>query len=50
MSMHFITIMGKGASVRVDCVAIYKINDDGKIVSLRIFWEFEKTMATLKVP
>ncbi len=44
------SIMGKGASVRVDCVAIYKINDDGKIVALRIFWEFEKTMATLKVP
>ncbi len=44
------SIMGEGASIRVDCVAIYKINDDSKLVSLRVFWEFEKAMATLKVP
>ncbi len=44
------SIMGIGASVRVDCVSKYKINDDGKIVSLRILWELEKAMGTLKVP
>ncbi len=42
--------MGEGASIRVDCLAIYKINDDGKLFPIRVFWEFEKAMATLKVP
>ncbi len=53
-SMHITgekgSVMGEGASIILDCVTTYKINDDGKLVSLRILWELEKAMATLKVP
>ncbi len=41
------SMLGKGNSMKVDMVAIYKVNDDGKLYSLRAFWELEKAMATL---
>ena len=41
------SLLGEGTSFTVDGVFIYKINDAGKIVNLRAFWEFEKVMAAL---
>jgi steroid Delta-isomerase len=39
--------MGSGASLRVDGVFVYKVDDQGKLVSLRGFWDFEQAMQTL---
>lgn len=41
------SMMGKGTSMTVEMVAIYKVNDEGKLYSLRAFWELEKAMATI---
>lgn len=34
--------LGHGMVIHTDMVAIYKANDAGKIVSLRVFWEYSK--------
>jgi steroid delta-isomerase len=39
-----------GASMTVDCVIIYTVNDAGLITSLRAHWEPDRAMATLKQP
>ena len=31
-----------GAAVAADLVAIYRVRDDGQILSLRAFWEFDR--------
>ncbi len=41
------SLLGEGTKLHVDGVYVYRINDDGKLVSLKAYWEFEKTMATL---
>ncbi len=41
------SLLGEGTSLDVEGVYIYRINDEGKIISLRAFWEFEKVMAAL---
>jgi ketosteroid isomerase-like protein len=35
-----------GTVARTELVTVYRVNDDGKLVSLRAFWEFEATMAS----
>lgn len=37
-----------GARVDTEGVFVYRVNDDGKVVSLRAFWETERAMATLR--
>ncbi|MDP3714374.1 MAG: nuclear transport factor 2 family protein [Mycobacteriales bacterium] len=39
--------LGGGASAVCDCVIVYKVDGDGKLLSLRAFWEYERMMATL---
>ena len=41
------TTLPNGMKALAEGVFIYKVNDAGKLVSLRAFWEFEKTMASL---
>ena len=41
------TTLPNGMQALAEGVFIYKVNDQGKLVSLRAFWEFEKTMASL---
>src|SRR5262249_54863835 len=36
-----------GATITVDCVVIYTVDDDGRIPSIRAHWEPERAMATL---
>ena len=36
-----------GVSMRTDGIYVYRIDDDGKIASLRAFWEFDRAMATM---
>jgi len=39
-----------GSEGRTDGVFLYKVNDEGKIVSLRAFWELNRTLATITEP
>ncbi|MCZ7537090.1 MAG: nuclear transport factor 2 family protein [Acidimicrobiia bacterium] len=36
------TTFPDGATASVDLVAIYRVNDDGRIASMRAFWEFDQ--------
>lgn len=46
----FHTTLGNGYTAYTDCVVIYRVDDAGKIVSLRAIWEFDRTMATVTAP
>lgn len=37
-----------GSRVDTEGVFVYRVNDDGLVVSLRAFWELERAMATLR--
>jgi ketosteroid isomerase-like protein len=39
-----------GATSRCEGVFVYRVRDDGKLVSLRAFWEVDRMMATLTQP
>jgi len=41
------TTLPNGLTAIAEGVFVYKVNAEGKIVSLRAFWEFERTMANL---
>ena len=41
---------GDGATMTVDCVMIYTVDDLGRITSLRGHWEPGRAMATLTGP
>jgi steroid delta-isomerase len=41
------TTLPNGMRAVAEGVFVYKVNAEGKLVSLRAFWEFEKTMASL---
>jgi ketosteroid isomerase-like protein len=44
------TTMPNGMRAVTEGVFVYKVNAAGKVVSLRAFWEFEKTMASMSSP
>jgi steroid delta-isomerase len=46
----FHTTLANGYNAYTDCVVIYRVNDEGKIVSLRAIWEFDRTMASVTGP
>ncbi|MEV0947628.1 nuclear transport factor 2 family protein [Rhodococcus sp. NPDC049939] len=37
-----------GAQIDAEGVFIYRVNEDGKIISLRAFWEVDRAMKTLR--
>jgi steroid Delta-isomerase len=39
--------MPGGVEIGTDCVIVYRVDEDGLIVSLRAYWEFEKVAAQL---
>lgn len=39
-----------GATVTVDCVVVYTVDDHGRITSIRGYWEPDRAMATLSGP
>ncbi len=41
-TMTITTTFPDGASAEADLVAIYRVNDDGRIASMRAFWEFDQ--------
>lgn len=40
------TTFADGTQVHTDLVALYRVDGAGKLVSLRAFWEFDRSMAT----
>ena len=46
----FQTTLTNGYTASTDMVVVYRVDDDGKIVSLRAFWEFDRTLATVTAP
>jgi len=43
-------ILPGGARVDTEGVFVYRVRDDGLILSMRAFWETERAMATLQQP
>ncbi len=43
-------ILPGGARVDTEGVFVYRVRDDGLILSMRAFWETERAMATLRQP
>lgn len=43
-----ITTYLRGSRVDTEGVFVYRVNDDGLIVSMRAFWETDRAMATLR--
>ncbi len=39
-----------GGTARCDGVFVYRVNEEGKIVSLRAFWEVDRMMKTVQMP
>ena len=39
-----------GATMVVDCVVIYTVNEDGLITSIRAHWEPDRALATITTP
>ena len=39
--------MPNGMKARCDGVFVYRVNDEGKLISLRAHWEFDQMMATI---
>ncbi len=39
-----------GGTAKCDGVFVYRVNDEGKIVSLRAFWEVDRMMKTVAMP
>ena len=44
----FSTRMADGTRADTDLIAVYRLNDDGLIESMRAHWEVERTMATVR--
>ncbi len=44
------TTMPDGSTMTIDCVLIYKVDEDGRITSLRAHWEPDRAMATITKP
>ena len=44
------TTMEDGTTSLVEGVFTYKVDDNGKILALRAFWEFDKMLATMTQP
>jgi steroid delta-isomerase len=44
------TTLPNGTTAICEGVFVYKVNDQGKLVSLRAFWEFDKLMASMTAP
>ncbi len=44
------TTLPNGTKAVAEGVFVYRVNDHGKLVSLRAFWEFEKMLATMTAP
>ncbi|WP_243788122.1 nuclear transport factor 2 family protein [Saccharopolyspora gloriosae] len=44
------THLADGSVMDAEGIFVYRVDDDGKLASMRAFWEFERAMATLHKP
>ncbi|WP_203336477.1 nuclear transport factor 2 family protein [Nocardioides limicola] len=44
------TTFPDGSAADTDLVMVYTVNEDGRVASMRAFWEPERAMATLRKP
>jgi steroid delta-isomerase len=44
------TTMADGSAMRIDCILVYTVDDNGLITSLRAHWEPERALATITKP
>lgn len=42
--------MANGMQSRVDGVFVYRVNEAGKLVSMRAYWEFDRMLASMSAP
>ena len=42
--------MANGMRARVDGVFVYRVNEAGKLVSMRAYWEFDRMLASMSAP
>jgi steroid delta-isomerase len=40
--------LGAGKKTVVDMIGIYQVNDEGKLISLKVYWSWDALMAQLK--
>ena len=45
---RIVTSLPDGSAMTAEGVFSYRVDDDGKILAIRAFWEFERAMATLR--
>ena len=45
--MSLVNRMPGGVEIGTDCVIVYRVDEGGRIVSLRAYWEYEKVAAQL---
>jgi len=46
----FSTVLDDGSLADTDLIAVYRVNDQGQLVSMAAHWEIERTMATVRKP
>src|SRR3954453_5790051 len=46
----FSTVLEGGSLADPDLIPVYRVDDEGKLVSMAAHWEVERTMATLRKP
>jgi len=44
----FSTVLEDGTLADTDLIAVYRVDDEGKLISMAAHWEIERTMATLR--
>ena len=44
------TTTADGSTMTIDCVLVYRVDEDGLITSLRAHWEPDRAMATVTAP
>ena len=45
--LHVTNDLGDGRQTHVDMIGIYEVNDDGKITSLKVYWDWADLVAQL---
>ena len=48
VSMTVTNDLGNGLKTTIPMLGLYEVNDEGKLISLKVFWEWDKLKAQLK--
>jgi hypothetical protein len=39
--------MDNGMIIKTDLVAVYKVNEEGKLLSIKAYWDYDKVAASM---